>query len=236
VQATKIDYRDLVARGVRVLNSAGAMHMSGHLAVRDAEDPNVLWINSRISSRSTLTAADVLPYDIRAGRRIGAGDEAPSEVHMHSAIFALRPDVNASVHTHPEYCVALSIAGIALQPVFVAAAFLPEIVPTFDDPNLIQTRERGDAVARVLGDGSAVTLRGHGVIVVGGGIDEVVARTVMTEENARLQTIAASLGKPIKVLGAADLAISRPEICSPHWARKHTHYHEEVARTRGVIT
>jgi ribulose-5-phosphate 4-epimerase/fuculose-1-phosphate aldolase len=193
-----------------------------------------MWINSRKASRSTLRASDVVPVDLASGKRIGEGDEPPSEFHIHRAIFNRRSDVNAIVHTHPDYIVALSIAGIALSPVHVTGGFLPECVPVFDDPNLINTEERGERVAATLGDAAAVVLRGHGVVVVAGDIEAVVARTVCAEENARLQYIAASVGTP-RTLAGEELATAAREWQVPAIMRKHWHYHEETARRLGAL-
>jgi L-fuculose-phosphate aldolase len=234
VRTPVVQYQSLVARAVRMLNVAGVMHMSGHVALRDADAPSTMWINSRKASRSTLTTRDIVPVDLGTGKRIGEGDEPPSEFHIHRAIFNRRPDVGAIVHTHPDYIVGLSIAGIPLRPVHVTGAFLPESVPTFDDPNLINTEARGAMIADALGTSSALVLRGHGVVIVGRDAEEVVARTVCAEENARFQYIAASVGTP-RVIQGEELERASSDWCRPVIMRKHWHYHEETARRLGAL-
>lgn len=231
---TDVDHARLVARAVRMLNHAGVMHMSGHLAVRDADDPSRVWINSRKASRSTVTAADIVPVDLGTGKRIGPGDEAPSEFPIHLAIFRRRPDVGAIVHTHPEHIVALSIVGIPLMPVHLPAGFLPETSPVFDDPNLIDTLERGEMLADHLGDAPVLVLRGHGVVVVGASVEAAVARTVLTEENARFQCTATALGTP-RTLKGQELALAAKQMNLPIVMKKHFHYHEETARRLGAL-
>ena len=217
-----------------MLNHAGVMHMSGHLATRDAADPSRVWINSRKASRSTLTAADIVPVDLGTGKRIGAGDEAPSEFPIHHAIFRRRPDVAAIVHTHTEHIIALSIVGVPLMPVHLPAGFLPERAPVFDDPNLMDTLERGERLADALGDAPVVVLRGHGVVVVGRTVEEAVARTVLAEENARLQVIALGIGTP-RTLAGEELALAAKQMTLPIVMTKHFHYHEETARSAGAL-
>ena len=228
-------YMRLVARAVRMLNHAGVMHMSGHLAVRDADDASRVWINSRKASRSTLTYADIVPVDLGNGKRIGAGDEPPSEFPIHHAIFRRRPDVGAIVHTHTEHIIALSIVGIPLMPVHLPAGFLPERVPVFDDPNLMDTLERGELLADALGNAPVVVLRGHGVVVIGGSVEEAVARTVLAEENARLQCTALGLGKEPRTLVGKELALAAKQMTLPIVMKKHFHYHEETARSAGAL-
>ncbi len=228
------DYALIVARAVRVLNSAGVMHMSGHLAVRDAGDPDRLWINSRKASRSTLTAQDIVPVDLTTGKRIGSGDEPPSELPIHLAVFRRRPDVKAIVHTHPEHVIALSIVDIPLMPVHLAAGFLPERAPVWDDPNIITSIERGEILADHLGSENVLVIRGHGVVVIGATFEEAVARTVLVAENARIQCMANNLGTP-RTLKGDELARAAKQMCQPIVMKKHYHYHEETARHRGGL-
>jgi ribulose-5-phosphate 4-epimerase/fuculose-1-phosphate aldolase len=228
------NYALLVARAVRVLNSAGVMHMSGHLAVRDAGDPNRIWINSRKASRSTLTAADIVPVDLTTGKRIGAGDEPPSELPIHLAVFRRRPEVGAIVHTHPEHVIVLSIVDIPLMPVHLAAGFLPERAPVWDDPNIINSQERGEVLADHLGDSTVLVIRGHGVVVVGATFEEAVARTVLVAENARIQANASALGSP-KTLKGDELARAAKQMCQPIVMKKHYHYHEQTAGQLGGL-
>jgi ribulose-5-phosphate 4-epimerase/fuculose-1-phosphate aldolase len=230
----RIDYRTLIARAIRILNSRGVMHKSGHVAARDANDPNRMWINSRKASRSTLTAADVISVDLRTGERIGAGDEPPSEFHIHRAIFNRRPEVGAIVHSHPEHIVALSIARRPLLPVTVDGAFLGARTPLFDDAGHISRPERGELVADALGGAPAVVLRGHGIVIVAENVEHVVTRIILAEENARMQYLAEALGE-VQPLGADELARIAKHTASPKSIRKAWHYEEETARRRGDL-
>lgn len=229
-----VNYRSLVARLVRMLYVAKVMHMSGQVALRDLSQPNVMWINSRKASRSTITASDAVPVDLTTGKRIGEGDEAPSEYHIHRAIFNRRPDVNAIVHTHPDYVIALSLAGIPLAPVHVTGGFLPKVVPVYDDPNLINKEHLGEKMAQTLGDASTIVLRGHGIVITAGDVEAVVARTVCAEENARMQHLAGSVGTP-RVMSDDELAVATKEWNTPVIMRKRWHFHEETARKLGAL-
>ena len=232
--AGPVDYPKLVARAVRILTALDLMDMNGHVSGRDVEAPHTMWINSRRASRSTLTRADVVPVDLDSGERIGQRDAPPSEFHIHRAILRRRPDVGGIVHSHPNFIVTLSIAGRKLLPVSGIGSFLPEDVPVFDDASLINTEPRGEAVAAALGDAPAVVLRGHGVVVVGGTVEEALARYVCAEENARLQYQASLLGEP-RVLRGEELAFVRGENWTPIIAEKHWHYHEETAQRNGAF-
>ncbi len=230
----RMNYPRLVARSVRILTSIGLMDMNGHVSARDADEAGTMWINSRKASRSTLRAKDVVAVDLASGKPLGGGDEPPSEFHIHRAIMQRRPDVGGIVHSHPDFIVTLSIAGVKLQPVSGIGSFLPEDVPVFEDANLVNTEARGEAVAELLGAHPAIVLRGHGVVVVGATPQEALARYVCAEENARLQYRAAAIGKP-HVLRGEELAIVRRETWTPSIVQKHWHYHEETALRNGAF-
>ena len=228
-------YGDLFARAVRICYASAVMDMNGHVSVRDAGDPNVMWINSRKASRSTLTAADVVPLDIPSGRRIGDGDEAPSEYHIHTEIYKRRADVGSIVHSHPEHILALSIVGQPLRHVTCVNPFLPEAgAPTFDSAVLINTQARGIAVAEQRGAGGAIVLRQHGTVVVGTTVEESVVRMITAELNAKLQVETLQMGTPRYIVGE-ELAVLARENTSAIIIRKFWHFHEETARTMGAL-
>lgn len=230
-----VDYRRRIAQAVRILAWQGLMDMNGHISVRDAQSPDTIWINSRRASRTTLRDSDVVPVDLPSGTRIGEGDEPPSEFHIHRAIMLRRPQVGAVVHGHPDHIVTLSVAGKRLMPVTGIGSFLPQRgAPTFDDASLINTEERGEAVAALLADESAVVLRGHGVVITGATVEEAVARYVCAEKNARIQYKATMLGEP-HVLRGEELAFVRRETWTPIITAKHWHFHEETARRHGAF-
>lgn len=232
--AELVDYPRLIARAVRILTSLGLMDMNGHVSARDARSGERMWINSRRASRSTLRYGDVVPVDLASGFRLGEGDEPPSESHIHRAIMRRRPDVGGVIHAHPHYIITLSIAGRTLLPVTGVGSFLPENVPVFNDASLINTEQHGEEVASLLGDGPALVLRGHGVVVVGADVEEALARYVCAEENARIQYEASLLGEP-HILRGGELASVRRESWTPAITAKHWQYHEETAHSRGIF-
>jgi L-fuculose-phosphate aldolase len=226
---------ELIARAVRICYAAGVMDMNGHVSVRDADDPKVMWINSRKASRSTLTGADVVPVDIASGRRIGTGDEAPSEYHIHTEIYKRRSGVGSIVHSHPEHILALSIVGEPLRHVTCVNPFLPEDgAPTFDSAVLINTQARGAALAEQLGACGAIVLRQHGTVVVGATVEESVVRMITAELNAKLQVETLQMGTP-RYIGGEELAVLARENTTAVIIRKFWHFYEETARTSGAL-
>jgi ribulose-5-phosphate 4-epimerase/fuculose-1-phosphate aldolase len=228
-------YGDLIARAVRICNAANVMDFNGHVSARDDDDANVMWINNRHASRSTLTAADIVPFDIAAGKRIGEGIEPPSEWHIHAEIYRRRPDVKGIVHSHPEFILSLSASQIALKPIGAIGSFLPEEgAPVFDSPVLINTAQRGRAMADAIGDAPVLVLRQHGTVTVGESAEQAVVRMICSEMNAKQQYQAIQVGEP-RYLHGEELRTIEREGGGKHGTQKYWHYHEETARRIGAL-
>jgi HCOMODA/2-hydroxy-3-carboxy-muconic semialdehyde decarboxylase len=85
---------------------------------------------------------------------------------------------------------------------------------------LIRDPALGAAVARKLGGSAVVLMRGHGNVVVGPLIEQVVFRAIYTEINAKLQAEALRLGQgevaflnpeeAAKATATNNLVLSRP--------------------------
>lgn len=235
LDGTSTKYGDLIARAVRICNVAGVMDFNGHVSARDESDPNIFWINNRHASRSTLTAADIVPFDIRAGRRVGEGIEAPSEWHIHREIYRRRPDAGGIVHSHPPFILTLSSAGQVLRPLVSTATFIPESgAPVFDSAVLINTEARGIGMADAMGDSPIGVLRQHGTVVVGGYAEEAVVRMIVAEDNARAQYQALQVGKPTYFRGE-EFKVMALEHGGAHAVRKYWHYYEETASRSGAL-
>jgi ribulose-5-phosphate 4-epimerase/fuculose-1-phosphate aldolase len=227
-------YAAQIAKAIRVCNHADIMDFNGHVSVREP-GTNIMWINNRHASRSTLTEEDIVPFDIVAGKRIGEGIEPPSEWYIHSEIYKRRPDVGGIVHSHPEHLLVLTGAGITLRPITSVGTFMPEAgAPLFDTPVLINTQPRGEALAKALGESPIVVLRQHGTVTVGKSPEEAVVRMLCAENNARIQMKVLDCGEPRYITGEELKTLAR-ENWGDHATKKLFHYSEETARRAGAL-
>ena len=184
-----------IACAVRLLTAEGLMDMNGHVSVRPGGADHVL-INSRGAGRHAVRPEDIVTVDLK-GRPLTAEGDPPLEVPIHIRVYALRPDVRCVAHLHPQFATAFTIAGRPLVPVFQLGAVFPvEGVPVYDDPDLIKTDREGDAVARALGSGRALLLRGHGVVIVGEDVETCFTTSIWLEENAKHLFRSSALGTP----------------------------------------
>lgn len=78
-------------------------------------------------------------------------------------------------------------------------------MPTFDIRDiagetdmLVRTPELGAALTRTVGDKPAALMRGHGAVVVGNSLPQVVGRCYFMQVNERMQAQAMALGGQIR--------------------------------------
>ena len=69
----------------------------------------------------------------------------------------------------------------------------------------------GDALAKKLGSGPVVLMRGHGETVVGRSVREATVRTIYTHIDAQAQSAALALSPNITALNDAELATNAAE-------------------------
>ena len=197
---------DLVAAS-RILADQGVVDAFGHVSVRNPKNPNRYFM-SRNLAPALVTAADIVEYDLDSNAIDAAGKGSFLERFIHGEIYKARPDVNAVVHSHSPAVIPFGITQVPMRPTYHMAGFLAGGVPLFEiravagsaSDMLIRNPQLGAALARTLAERPVALMRGHGNVVVGASIQQVVYRAVYTEVNARLQQNAIALGGPVTYL------------------------------------
>ena len=203
---------DLTAAN-RILYDQGVVDGFGHVSVRHPKNPSRFFM-ARSMAPALVTPADILEFDLQ-GEPIDAKSRAVYlERFIHSAIYKVRPDVQAVVHSHSPAVIPFGVTTVPLKPLYHMSSFLGTGVPVFDIHHsagdtdmLIRDQQLGDALAAALGDKTVVLMRGHGSVAVGDSLVEGVFRAVYTEVNARLQAEALKLG-PVTYLTPEEATLS----------------------------
>ena len=196
---------DLVAAN-RILYRERVNDAFGHVSVRHNRNPN-RFLLARSLAPDLVTPDDLVEYDLDGNPVNLNGRAQYSERYIHAEIYKARPDVNSVVHNHSADVIPFTVSSLVLRPVFHVASFLGESVPVFDIRSefgitdmLVATADRGRALAQVLGNHTAVLMRGHGVSVVGPSLLYAVGRSVYLSFNARVQAQAICLGGSVSYL------------------------------------
>jgi len=187
----------------------------GHISLRLPDNPRLFFMKAHSIGLDEITMQNILTIDLD-GKVIAGSARRHSEVYIHSEIFRARPDVNCVIHTHPTYSIALSATGRTLKCYSQPGALFYEALGTYTDTiALIRSQAMGAAVARALGDGRAVLLKNHGVVVTGATIAEAVIGTIMLENGAQVQLLVEAAGDPAAEFSRADIERLKAEISQP---------------------
>jgi ribulose-5-phosphate 4-epimerase/fuculose-1-phosphate aldolase len=207
---------DLVTAN-HILASEGILDGYGHVSVRDPANPNRYFL-SRSLAPGLVSAADIIEYDLDSKPADGDDRTGYRERFIHGEIYKARPDVMAIVHDHSPAVIPFSVSSVPLRAVSHMAAFIGVGVPVFEIRDvdgmtdmLVTSMKRGQALAKVLGDGPAALMRGHGAVLVGESVKVAVGRAVYLDLNARVQEQAILLGGKVTYFEAEEAKKTAPQ-------------------------
>jgi L-fuculose-phosphate aldolase len=177
----------LVSAGL-VVGSGG--NVSARLGDRLVVTPAAAWLDELDPVGLSLVGADGTHLD---------GPPPTSELPLHLAGYAARPDVGAVVHAHPQSVLLLS--ALDRLPVLATtdhAHYVRSVGAVgFHPPGSAQLAE---AAAHELGEHEVVVLARHGISAVGDDVETAVRRALNVEEAARLTLGALGLGRELTPL------------------------------------
>lgn len=171
-----------VALANRIIERFGLSNAFGHVSAR-IPGTNTFYISTR---RSPGLADENHLLVIDTDGKVLSGDGTPnSEFWIHARIYAARPDVGSVVHAHPPACISLTQLGEPHRVVHNQGAGFTDL-PEYGRIGLIRSRELGDQVAKSLGGGNAVMMRGHGISTAFKDVRAATVAACFLEESARL--------------------------------------------------
>jgi len=191
----------------RDLVGAGEGNVSCRLGRRE------LLVTPSGACKGFLRSGDLVVVDAASGEVQGRG-RASSELRMHLAAYAARPEVQAVVHAHPLTAVALTVAGLPPPNDLVPEASVvlgPVAVARYATPG---TDEVPASIAPFLPRHDVILLERHGALALGRSLTEALFRVETLERVARVALAARLLGRcePLppeaitRVLAAAGVA------------------------------
>src|ERR1700747_864811 len=187
----------------------------GHISFRLPDEPNLFFMKAHSIGLDEITMQNILTIDLE-GNVVAGKARRHREVYIHSEIFKARPDVNCVIHTHPTYSIALSATGRGLKCYSQPGALFYQALGSYTDTiNLIRSHAMGAGVARALGNGRAVLLKNHGVVVTGATIAEAVIGALMLENGAMVQLLVEAAGDSAPEFSRADIEKLKADISQP---------------------
>jgi ribulose-5-phosphate 4-epimerase/fuculose-1-phosphate aldolase len=200
---TEKDLREQLATCTRIFAMQGMIGVFGHVSVYQPQTKRVLITPGMGSDKGSLRAEDMIPSDLD-GNPLEGDERPPVEWPIHTALHGARADALAVAHLHTPYATLFAIAKRQFQPVTLQGAIFSDGVPLYPEAQLITNPARGSALLKVIGDKRAALLRGHGIVVVGQNLQEVLYTALVLEDDAK---------KSMQALTLGELGTISPEEC-----------------------
>lgn len=170
----------------------------GNVSARSREASDRAFITPSTSFKGQLSPASLVAIDLE-GRPLDPGSAKPSsEVPIHVAILRARPDIQAVVHCHAPRATTLVNSDLPFLPISTESAFLAHIgrIP-FVVPG---TPALAAAVVDALGQGWAVLMQNHGLIVAARSLRRAADITQIIERTSEVILGGYAVGRPPPVL------------------------------------
>jgi len=175
-----------VALGYRILAAQRWGDLGdGHISARDPEREDCFWL-LRYGVSYHLARVDDLVLVGPDGELVaGEGPINSAAYYIHHPILMARPDAVSATHVHTGWGTPFSAELRPIEPITQESCIFFEDHAVFDDEEVqVQSTEGGKRIAEALGRTRAVILRNHGLLTVGGRVDEAVGSFVHMERVA----------------------------------------------------
>src|SRR5688500_2319962 len=163
----------------------------GNHSYRLSED-RILCTPSLIS-KGNLKPDDMCVVDM-AGKQISGKRKRTSEILLHLAVYAERPDVRAVIHSHPPHATAFAIADVELPTCIhpEAEVFLgPVRTAKYVTPG---DKRLGESILPYVKDSNTIVLESHGVVCFSPNLEQAYYQLEIVDAYARILILAKQVG------------------------------------------
>ena len=174
--------------------------VAGHITARDPERLDHFWVNPFTKHFGMIRVSDLVL--VNDDGEVVEGDAMVNRAAfaIHSQVHAARPDVVAAAHTHSVHGKAFSALGKQLDPITQDACAFYEDHGLFDDyTGVVIDTDEGKRIAHALGEAKAVILRNHGLLTVGGSVEEAAWWFIAMDRTCRAQLLADAAGQTVPI-------------------------------------
>jgi len=167
-----------------------------HAAMRTPSNPRHFLIKQHRLLYTEVTASNLVEVSVDDDLDEQAGVNRPGFT-LHSGVLGGRPDINCSVHVHPDEGVAISALKHGLRPVSQSAMRFHNRIGYHDYEGLTDSFDERERIVAALGKNRALIMRHHGVTTVGASAREAFSLMKELVRAARIQLMMESSGDEV---------------------------------------
>jgi len=196
MQTDTITRAKIVEVGIE-LERLGILDLTaGNISVRTGED-EIAITPSGIPYEDT-TADDIVVCTLSDGSILDGARKPSSELPLHRAVYAARPETGAVVHTHSPYATTLAVLRRPIPAVhYVISRLGTSEVPVVDYATYGTQELAENAFTGLAGTTKALLLANHGTVALGGDLDEAALNARVLEILAATYWRALAVGSPV---------------------------------------
>jgi len=154
---------------------------------------NLMFITPSSLDKAYLKAEDIAIVDLETKENLTPDKRLSIETWMHAAVYKVREDVAAVVHSHPTFASLFSASEDIINTHIIAETYylLDEVVKV--PYALMGTSSLAANVEKAVKRGSAFLLENHGALTVGRDLLSAFDRMEVLEQSAKLTYLSYSL-------------------------------------------
>ena len=191
---------EIIEIGKRLYLKNLTVATSGNISIKTDKG---IYITASGSSLGSLKKEDIVLTDLE-GNEISQG-KASSEKKLHVAIYRLRPEINAIIHTHPVYLTSFASCHKALkEPIMSENILYFEDIPVAKYA-MPSSDELVKNTIKHLKKRDVVMMANHGAIAIAANLEDAFAKIETAEYYAQVTLNTHIIGKP-KYLSDEDIS------------------------------
>lgn len=158
---------------------------------------------------------------------------------IHSEIHKARPDVHAACHAHSVAGKAFSCFGRELDMITQDSLCFYKSHGVYRDfKGVVLDSEEGKRIVKALGNGKAAILQNHGLLTVGGSVDEAAFWFISLDKTCHAQLLAdaaTAAGYKKIIIDEQEAEYAAQQVGGPEkgWLAFQPYYDEQLAKTKG---
>jgi len=201
IEEERLHRKQQLAGAFRVFGRFGFSEgVAGHITARDPELTDHFWVNPFGISFNKIKVSDLILVN-HDGKIVEGKHQMLNKAAfaIHSRIHFARPDAIAAAHAHSIYGKTWSVFGRNLDPITQDACAFYDDHGVYDEyTGVVSELSEGDRIAEALSDRKAAILKNHGLLTVGGSVEETAFWFISMERCCQAQILAESTGNEIQ--------------------------------------